>query len=129
MNARQVATTVALAVTLGTSTAGAQTFTTDDPVLRRIWAMGMDSSRTYEFAQVLMDSIGPRLTGTPELEAAGDWLVSQYASWGIPARAEQYGTWRGWRRGPTHVDLISPRVRTLDADACLEPGNAVRCRR
>ena len=55
MNARQVATTVALAVTLGTSTAGAQTFTTDDPVLRRIWAMGMDSSRTYEFAQVLMD--------------------------------------------------------------------------
>ena len=115
MNAPRVATALALAVTLGTSPANAQTFTTDDPVLRRIWAMGMDSSRAYEFAQVLMDSIGPRLTGTPELEAAGDWLVSHYTSWGIPARTEQYGTWRGWRRGPTHVDLISPRVRTLEA--------------
>ena len=115
MKAPQVATALALAVTLGTSTIDAQTFTTDDRVLRRIWAMGMDSSRTYEFAQVLMDSIGPRLTGTPELKAAGDWLVSHYASWGIPARTEQYGTWRGWRRGATHVDLIRPRIRTLEA--------------
>ena len=104
-----------MAVTLFSSAARAQTFTTDDPVLLRIWAMGMDSSRTYEFAQVLMDSIGPRLTGTPKLKAAGDWLVSNYASWGIPARVEQYGTWKGWRRGPTHVDLIRPRVRTLEA--------------
>ncbi len=115
MNATRVAITIALAMTLGTSPTNGQTFTTDDPVLRRIWAMGMDSSRTYEFAQVLMDSIGPRLTGTPELEAAGDWLVSNYASWGIPAKKEQYGTWRGWRRGPTHVDLLRPRLRTLEA--------------
>ncbi len=110
-----LAASIALTVCLRPSNAEAQTFTTDDPVLRRIWAIGMDSSRTYEFAQVLMDSIGPRLTGTPELKAAGDWLVSHYASWGIPARTEQYGTWRGWRRGPTHVDLIRPRVRTLEA--------------
>ena len=115
MNTHQVATALALAMTLGASSASAQTFTTDDPILRHIWAMGMDSSRTYEFAQVLMDSIGPRLTGTPELEAAGNWLVAHYTSWGIPARTEQYGTWKGWRRGPTHVDLIRPRVRTLEA--------------
>ena len=115
VNTAQVVAALALAVTVGGGTADAQTFPTDDPVLRRIWGMGMDSSRTYDFAQVLMDSIGPRLTGTPELEAAGEWLVSQYASWGVPARTEQYGTWRGWRRGPTHVDLIRPRVRTLEA--------------
>src|SRR5690606_23435685 len=34
--------------------------------------------------------------------------------WGIPARNEQYGTWEGWRRGITHVDLIQPRVRSLE---------------
>jgi len=124
LKAQRVATALAMAMTLTpalapamgrSAAASAQTYTNDDPVLHRIWAMGMDSSRTYEFAQVLMDSIGPRLTGTPELKAAGDWLVSNYDAWGIPARTEQYGTWRGWRRGPTHVDLISPRVRTLEA--------------
>lgn len=26
-------------------------------------------------------------------------------------RAEQYGTWIGWRRGLAHIDLIAPRIR------------------
>jgi hypothetical protein len=92
----------------------AQSFATEDPVLRRIWSLGMDSSQVYRLAQVLTDSIGPRLTGTPQQKAAHDWAVAQYQRWGIPARQEQYGTWRGWRRGTTHIDLIAPRVRTLE---------------
>jgi hypothetical protein len=75
----------------------------------------MDSSQTYPLAQALMDSIGPRLTGTPQQRAAIDWALARYAQWGIPARKEQYGTWNGWNRGYTHVDLIAPRVRTLEA--------------
>ena len=93
----------------------AQAFATNDPVLRRIWTLGMDSSQTYPLMQALLDSVGPRLTGTPEQKAGNEWLLSKYRSWGIPARAEQYGTWMGWRRGITHVDLIQPRVRTLEA--------------
>lgn len=93
----------------------AQTFPADDPVLRRIWTLGMDSSHTYPLAQALMDSIGPRLTGTPGIKSGNEWLVANYRAWGIEARNEQYGTWTGWRRGITHVDLISPRVRTLEA--------------
>ncbi|MFN2565613.1 MAG: M20/M25/M40 family metallo-hydrolase [Gemmatimonadaceae bacterium] len=96
------------------ASAAAQTFPTDDPVLRRMWAIGMDSSQTYRLAQVLLDSIGPRLTGTPGMRAGNDWLVRTYQSWGIQARNEQYGTWRGWERGVTHVDLVAPRVRTLE---------------
>ncbi len=37
-----------------------------------------------------------------------------YRRWGIPARNDQYGTWRGWRRGTSHIDLIQPRVRSLE---------------
>ena len=95
--------------------AGAQTFPTDDPVIRRIWRLGMDSSQAYALAQTLTDSIGPRLTGSPGMRSANEWLVATYGRWGIPARNEQYGTWRGWRRGTTHVDLLAPRVRTLEA--------------
>jgi carboxypeptidase Q len=95
--------------------AAAQTFPTDDPVLKRIWAIGMDSSRTVELSSALLDSIGPRLAGSPGQKRAQDWLVRTYAAWGIGAKNESYGTWRGWRRGWSHVDLISPRVRTLEA--------------
>src|SRR5688572_17316929 len=94
--------------------ASTQAFATNDAVLRRIWTVGMDSSQTYPLAQALLDSIGPRLTGTPGQKAANQWLLSKYRSWGIDAREASYGTWRGWRRGITHVDLVQPRVRSLE---------------
>jgi hypothetical protein len=84
-------------------------------VLQRIWAIGMDSSRTMELASTLFDSLGPRLMGAPDTKRAQDWLVKTYTSWGIDATNERYGTWRGWRRGHSHIDLVSPRLRTLEA--------------
>src|SRR3954469_2894770 len=92
----------------------AQTGTTD-PVLKRIWSLGMDSSHTWDLAQVFFDSIGPRLTGTPQGTQASDWVMKNYRAWGIDARREQYGTWRGWSRGYSHIDLVKPRIRTLEA--------------
>ena len=94
----------------------AQTFPTDDPVIRQMWQEGMeDGSRAYEYAQVLMDSIGPRLTGSSGYVRAAEWIESIYESWGVDVERHEYGTWRGWERGITHVDLIEPRVRTLNA--------------
>ena len=84
-----------------------------DPNLQRIWRLGMDSSHAQQLSQTLFDSIGPRLTGSPGLRSASDWVISQYKAWGIDAKREQYGTWRGWRRGTSHIDLVEPRVRSL----------------
>src|SRR5262245_11838669 len=83
-----------------------------DPVLKRMWALGMDSSRTWDLSQTFFDSIGPRLSGTPQGVQASDWVIKMYKSWGIDAHREQYGTWRGWKRGYSHIDLVKPRVRT-----------------
>lgn len=92
----------------------AQTFPTDDPVIRQMWQEGMEEgSQAYPLAQALLDSIGPRLMGTPQYEAAGDWLMQKYAAWGIEVEKQVYGTWRGWERGYSHIDLISPRIRSL----------------
>jgi len=104
-----VAALGALTIASTASAQGAQ-----DPVIQRIWRIGMDSSKTQDLMQVLTDSIGPRLTGSPGINAGHDWLVKTYRAWGVNARNEQYGTWRGWRRGITHVDLITPRVRSLE---------------
>ena len=89
-------------------------WTSRDPVLQRIWDEGMNRSQVQALGQALMDSVGPRLTGSPNIQAAYDWAIRTYAGWGITARAEQWGTWRGWQRGYTHVDLVAPRVRTLE---------------
>jgi carboxypeptidase Q len=109
-----VGTAAAAALVLAPVQGAAQTFATDDPVLRAIWNEGTNNSQLERLAQALLDSIGPRLTGTPQQKLASDWAVAQYREWGIPARAEEYGTWRGWERGITHVDLVEPRVRTLE---------------
>ena len=50
----------------------AQTFRNEDPVLRRMWEEGMNNSQAGALAQVLMDSIGPRLAGSPGYDAATD---------------------------------------------------------
>ncbi|MEW5927443.1 MAG: M28 family peptidase [Gemmatimonadota bacterium] len=94
--------------------AQAQAAARQDPVLEAIWNEGTRNSQLERLAQALTDSIGPRLTGTPQQKLASDWAIAQYRSWGIPARTEQYGTWRGWERGITHVDLVQPRVRSLE---------------
>ena len=81
----------------------------------RIAAIERDSSQLEPLAQALFDSIGPRLTGSPGLRSAQEWMIARYAQWGIGAQVVDYGSWQSWRRGPTHVDLIAPRVRSLEA--------------
>ena len=72
-----------------------------------------ENSQLEILGQELMDGIGPRLVGTPQMKQAHDWAVATYSKWGISARNEAYGTWRGWERGITHIDMISPRVQSL----------------
>lgn len=86
-----------------------------DPIVQAMWDEGMQHSQAMALSQVLFDSIGPRLTNSDRYNAGQDWLLRTYASWGVPARKEAWGTWSSWRRGPTHLDLIAPRVRSLEA--------------
>jgi hypothetical protein len=109
MNLRPLA--LASSALLLTGTLAAQS---GDPVADRIFRLGMDSSQVQSLAQTLLDSVGPRLTGSPGMKRASDWVIQSYKSWGIEARAEPYGTWRGWRRGTSHIDLVQPRVRSLE---------------
>src|SRR6185503_217530 len=94
--------------------ARAQLLATNDAGLRAIWAEAMGNSQLEALAQSLLDSIGPRLTASPGMERAQAWALKQLESWGIEARREQYGTWEGWERGPSHIDLLRPRVRSLE---------------
>ena len=85
-----------------------------DSIIARIRGEAEQRSQLYSLAQTLLDSIGPRLTGTVEQRRATDWVAATYRRWGIPARAERYGTWRDWRREIAHIDLVAPRTRPLE---------------
>jgi hypothetical protein len=86
-----------------------------DPVIRSMWEEETQRSQIPILGQYLADVIGPRLTGSPAQLKASDWAIATYKSWGLEARREEYGTWLGWTRGVTHLDLIAPRVRSLEA--------------
>ncbi len=112
---------------MGAPSLEAQSLATNDPVLRAIWTEAMGNSHVEPLAQALLDSIGPRLTGSPGMERAQDWAVRMLESWGVDARLERYGTWEGWERGVSHIDLVEPRVRSLEGQILAwSPGTGGR---
>ncbi|WDF57114.1 M20/M25/M40 family metallo-hydrolase [Mucilaginibacter sp. KACC 22063] len=103
----------ALAVTFCSNPASAQS--NKSAVIDAIVKEENSNSQLEKLAHELLDEIGPRLVGTPQMKQANDWAVNKYKSWDINARNEQWGEWRGWERGISHIDMISPRVHTLEA--------------
>ncbi|MEM8487896.1 MAG: M28 family peptidase [Bacteroidota bacterium] len=103
-------------VGLSMQTGWAQGFPTDEPVIKRIWEVGMDSSMTEQLAHELIDQIGPRIAGSEGLAQAQQWLLDYYGEWGVEARKEEYGTWNAWEQGVLHVDMLKPRIQTLEAE-------------
>ena len=87
---------------------------TAQTVIEKIVQEETNNSQLQKLAHELLDGIGPRLVGTPQMKKANDWAVEKYASWGINARNEQWGEWKGWERGITHIDMLSPRVKSLE---------------
>ncbi len=49
----------------------------------RIRKEGMDNSQIMKTLHVFTDVYGPRLTGSPNLKAAGEWAAKQMTSWGF----------------------------------------------
>ncbi|GAO44235.1 M20/M25/M40 family metallo-hydrolase [Flavihumibacter petaseus] len=72
------------------------------------------NSQLQPLAHELLDGIGPRLVGSPQMKQAHDWAIEKYKSWGIEAKNEAWGEWRGWERGITHIDMVAPRVKSLE---------------
>jgi hypothetical protein len=85
-----------------------------NPMVEAIVKEATQNSQLEKLAHELMDGIGPRLVGTPEMQKAGDWALSKYKEWGVTARNEKWGEWRGWQRGVSHIDMIYPRAKSLE---------------
>jgi hypothetical protein len=65
------------------STASAQTVANQADVFAQIRKEGMDNSQIMRTLHYFTDVYGPRLTGSPNLLAAGNWAVKQMTDWGL----------------------------------------------
>jgi hypothetical protein len=86
-----------------------------NPVVQNFVNEVNNNSQLETMAYELLDGIGPRLIGTPEMLAANEWTANKLKSWDIEASLQQFGTWKGWQRGITHVDMTFPRMKSLSA--------------
>jgi len=86
----------------------------DSVVVANIVKEETDHSQLEPLAHELLDKIGPRLVGTPQMEQASAWAIDKYTGWGISSRKENWGEWRGWERGISHIDLVAPRSKSLE---------------
>jgi carboxypeptidase Q len=82
MSTRTSAVLGLAAILLGAMPVAAQNFPTDDAMIEAIWNEGMENSQAWTIGQAMLDSIGPRLTGTPAVDRANQWAQTVLSGWG-----------------------------------------------
>ena len=82
----------------------------DFTMYQRIRDEGLGHSHVMEFASGLMDGIGPRLTGSPNVKRANEWTRDQLAAMGCSnAHLEDWGEFgMGWQQLNTWTRMASP---------------------
>lgn len=103
----------------------------DHDVFWKIRQEGTNNSRILQTLYMFTDVYGPRLTGSPNLKAAGEWAVEQMHAWGLKhGRLEPWDFGRpGWTNEHLSAHIVEPGGRAAcgtnelrDADAA--PGGA-----
>jgi len=85
-----------------------------DPIVEAIVKEGTTHSQIKTYAFELLDVIGPRLVGTPQMMQAHNWVKTNYEAMGLEARNEAYGTWKAWERGTSQITMTTPRIKSLE---------------
>ena len=95
------------------------TETLDYGMYNRIRDEGLQHSHVMEFGSALMDGIGPRLTGSPNLKKANEWTRDQFTAMGCSnAHLEDWGEFgMGWRQLNTWVRMSAPDTAVFIAQA------------
>ena len=87
----------------------------DLETISRIRYEGFRDSKVMEYATGLMDSIGERLTGSPNMKRANEWTRDQLTAMGLSnAHLESWGPFgRGWANQYVNARMMTPDVVPL----------------
>ena len=92
-----------------------QAQTVDTSGSGRLIAEAMDRSEVMQNLRYLSDAIGPRLSGSPAMLRANEWVAARFRAYGVEARLERYPFGVTWQRGPIAVRLVAPFERPVVA--------------
>jgi len=103
----------------------------DHDVYWKIRQEATSNSKILETLHVLTDLYGPRLTGSPNLKAAGEWAIERLHGWGLRnGRLEPWDFGRvGWTNERLSAHIVSPVKDALVAEVLAwtpGTGGAVR---
>ena len=87
----------------------------DLETITRIRYEGFRNSKVMDYATGLMDSIGERLTGSPNMKRANEWTRDQLTAMGLSnAHLEPWGPFgRGWANQYVNVRMTAPDIAPL----------------
>jgi hypothetical protein len=86
----------------------------DADAIARIREQGLKQSKVMDHLFQMTDVHGPRLTGSPGFEAAGDWAVATLKSWGLQnARKERWPYGTGWSLSAFHATMTAPQTMPI----------------
>lgn len=88
----------------------------DYDMVTRIRQEGLRRSQVMETLTELVDGYGPRLTGSPQQQAASDWAQAKLAGWGlVNAHQETYPFRAGWSYKACDLRVVAPFAAPLHA--------------
>ncbi len=73
--------------------------------LQKIQRSALHSDYAYQFAAHLTDSIGPRLSGSPQYNAAAQWVAEEFRRLGLDVKMEKVMV-PHWVRGEERGELV-----------------------
>lgn len=63
--------------------------------------------------EYLTTQIGPRLTGSPQMQAASEWTLKRFQDYGVEAHLETATIAHAWTRGTETAEITSPIQRRI----------------
>jgi len=92
----------------------AQTDKLDYATIGRIRDEGLNRSQVMDHVSWLSDVYGPRLTGSPAITQASDWVIKKVTEWGLTnAHREPWKFGKGWSLVRFSAHLVEPQIQPL----------------
>jgi hypothetical protein len=86
----------------------------DTAINAKIRDEALNRSQVYAMFTHLVDTIGPRLTASPEHKRAAEWARDLAAKWGLSnPRVEPFEFGRGWALDKFTLEMVEPRYMPL----------------
>src|SRR4026207_1438284 len=86
----------------------------DRQMIGKIRDEGLNHSQVMDHISWLSDVYGPRLTGSPAIMQASEWVIKKVTDWGLTnAHREPWKFGKGWSLVRFSAHLVEPQIQPL----------------